>query len=136
MGDADRFTQVFVNLLRNAVDAIGGDGSIVVCAEREQREGGSWVCLTVTDSGPGIDPGALARVFEPFATTRLDARGTGLGLAVSEGIVREHGGVLVARNSQDAAEGAVFEVLLPDGRRSHDPAGSATLTTTGATSTT
>ncbi len=120
-GDADRFTQVFVNLLRNAVDAIGGVGGtsgggwIVVRAEHEQRDGGFWVSVTVTDSGPGIDPGTLARVFEPFATTRLDARGSGLGLAVSEGIVREHGGMLFARNSSAPDEGAVFELVVPIG---------------------
>jgi signal transduction histidine kinase len=124
--DADRMLQVLVNLLRNAADALEdaaaggappGEGTIVVEAAGVEREGQRWVSLTVTDSGPGLDPEILPRLFEPFASTRLDSHGTGLGLAVSEGIVREHGGVLSARNRGDgagvSARGAVFEVLLP-----------------------
>lgn len=114
-GDADRLTQVFVNLIRNAVDAVSGagvaKGRVTVSAERSTREGREWLSVTVADNGPGIDPGVMARMFEPFTSTRLDARGTGLGLAVAEGIVREHGGVVLARNAH--AGGAVFEVMLP-----------------------
>lgn len=122
-GDADRLVQVFVNLLRNAVDALedGGSGagrSIEVRGVRTQREGREWACVTVADSGPGIAPSLFPRLFEPFASTRLDSTGTGLGLAVAEGIVREHGGVLLARNASAQERergfgGAVFEVLLP-----------------------
>lgn len=117
IGDADRLHQVFVNLLRNAVDAMTDlEGGVVrVSAEEMVREGSRWVSVTVEDEGPGIDPGILPRLFEPFASTRLDARGTGLGLAVSEGIVREHGGVMLARNAGRGGGrgGAVFEVMLP-----------------------
>ncbi|MGD9692934.1 MAG: sensor histidine kinase [Phycisphaerales bacterium] len=117
IGDADRLHQVFVNLLRNAVDAMAGsEGGVVrVSAEGMEREGSRWVSVKVEDEGPGIDPGILPRLFEPFASTRLDARGTGLGLAVSEGIVREHGGVMLARNAGRGGGrgGAVFEVMLP-----------------------
>ncbi len=121
-GDADRLGQVFVNLLRNAVDAMGGRGVVRVRSEVVEREGRRWIAVTVRDTGPGIDAGVFERLFEPFASTQLDAKGTGLGLAVSEGIVREHGGVITARNVEaDAGSrepegfeaGAVFEVLLP-----------------------
>lgn len=98
-----------------AAGAVGGvtwRGSIRVEASCLEREGREWVSLTVTDDGPGIDPAVLSRLFEPFASTRLDAHGTGLGLAVSEGIVREHGGVLLARNRPDG-RGAQFEIVLP-----------------------
>ena len=54
----------------------------------------------------------LSRLFQPFASTRLDAHGTGLGLAVTEGIVKEHGGLILARNRTDRP-GAVFEIMLP-----------------------
>lgn len=120
--DADRMVQVLVNLLRNAVDALRDDRSgarrITVGAEPALRDGRPWLSLTVTDNGPGIDPDILSRIFDPFVTTRLDARGTGLGLAVAEGIVREHGGLLLARNLASAAPGrrfggAVFEIMLP-----------------------
>lgn len=114
--DADRMVQVFVNLIRNAVDAIRGgarrSGSVAVSAIPSQRDGRPWVSILVTDDGPGIDASVLPRLFEPFVSTRLDSRGTGLGLAVAEGIVREHGGVLLARNRTDHT-GAIFEVLLP-----------------------
>ncbi len=130
--DADRMTQVFVNLLRNAADAIQARQDrpvspadrIVVEAEQTQRDGSEWLSIRITDTGPGIDHAILPMLFEPFASTRLDSRGTGLGLAVAEGIVREHGGVLLARNrstenGNSHAEdrvGAVFEIMLPLGR--------------------
>jgi signal transduction histidine kinase len=127
--DADRLIQVFVNLIRNAAGAIresGIDpGRVVVSAQPVVRDGEDWVSVTVADNGPGIAPDVIGRLFEPFASTRLDAHGTGLGLAVSKGIVHEHGGVLVARNTSEDDRrtspnlgGAVFEILLPS-----DPAG-------------
>lgn len=115
--DADRIVQVLVNLLRNAADAVRGQegARVEVVASIAQREDGpsrSWLSIRITDNGPGIDPSILPRLFEPFASTRLDSRGTGLGLAVSEGIAREHGGVILAGNRTDG-RGAEFELLLP-----------------------
>jgi len=119
--DSDRMVQVFVNLIRNAADALRehppADQStepqtIQVLGEPITREGRAWIALSIRDNGPGIDPTILPRLFEPFASTRLDSKGTGLGLAVAEGIIREHGGLLLAHNRTDRA-GAVFEVLLP-----------------------
>ena len=126
--DPGRMVQVFVNLIRNGVDAVrrsggsgpAGRGAVVVRGERTEREGRSWVSVRVRDDGPGIDPDVLATLFEPFVSTRLDSRGTGLGLAVAEGIVREHDGVILARNagSEEAIRGgAVFEVVLPASER-------------------
>ncbi|HBS29755.1 MAG TPA: hypothetical protein DEB06_09970 [Phycisphaerales bacterium] len=110
-GDPDRLTQVFVNLLRNAVDALDAGGRVTVSAETTVRDAREWLSVTVADDGPGIAPSLFPRLFEPFASTRLDAHGTGLGLAVAEGIVREHGGLLLARNAEGG--GAVFEIMLP-----------------------
>lgn len=113
--DEDRFVQVFVNLIRNAVDALKetGKGSRVeVAAKTIERDAEQWLSVSVADDGPGIAPDVLSTLFEPFVSTRLDARGTGLGLAVAEGIVREHGGVLLARNNPERS-GAEFEILLP-----------------------
>lgn len=109
--DPDRIGQVFINLLRNATDAMGGGGEVRVWSEASEREGSEWVAVFCADTGPGIDPEVLPRLFEPFTSTRLDAKGTGLGLAVAEGIVREHGGMLLASNGREG--GAVFEVMLP-----------------------
>lgn len=127
--DADRMLQVLVNLIRNAADAFAGagrqagrldsdragggaGGAVTIEAATIQRDGAEWVSLTIADDGPGIDPAVISTLFEPFVTTRLDSRGTGMGLAVAEGIVREHGGLLMARNRTDGP-GAVFEILLP-----------------------
>lgn len=118
--DPDRMVQVFVNLLRNATDAVRTrlatapepPGAIIVDAQSRERDGELWVTITIRDNGPGIDPSILSSLFEPFVSTRLDSRGTGLGLAVSEGIVRKHGGLLVASNLPDR-HGAQMEILLP-----------------------
>ncbi|MEN0021152.1 MAG: ATP-binding protein, partial [Planctomycetota bacterium] len=112
--DADRMVQVLVNLIRNSVDAVKGRpaASVAVSAEIGERDGEPWVSINVTDNGPGIDRGVLPNVFEPFVSTKLDSRGSGLGLAVAEGIVREHGGVILAAN-RAATSGAVFEIMLP-----------------------
>lgn len=118
--DGDRLVQVFVNLLRNAVDATrsadvrapSATHKVTVEADTSLRDGAAWAQIRVIDEGSGIDPAILPHVFEPFSTTRLDARGTGLGLAVSDGIVREHSGLILARNRNDR-QGAIFEVILP-----------------------
>lgn len=118
--DADRMVQVFVNLLRNATDAVRTRTAVApdppgqICVESTvgDRDGALWATITVTDNGPGIEPSLLTTLFEPFVSTRLDSRGTGLGLAVSEGIIKEHGGVLVAGNMPNR-RGARMEILLP-----------------------
>ncbi len=115
--DVDRMVQVFVNVLRNAVDAMDASPArserrILVTAENSDREGQRLAIVTIADTGPGISPDMLGRLFQPFASTRLDAKGTGLGLAVADGIVREHGGMMVARNRTEV-RGAVFEITLP-----------------------
>ncbi len=113
--DADRMVQVFVNLIRNAVDAVSrseGDGRVDVSAELFERDDSEWVSIKIADTGPGIDTALVESLFEPFVSSRLDAKGTGLGLAVAEGIVREHGGVILAHNRSDGP-GAVFEVVVP-----------------------
>ncbi|MFG0245468.1 MAG: sensor histidine kinase [Phycisphaerales bacterium JB052] len=117
--DPDRLVQVFVNLIRNAVDALAESGrsglQVRIEHTEELRDGVPWVSIRVIDNGPGIDSELVDRLFEPFVSTRLDSQGTGLGLAVANGIIREHGGVLIATNhaSEETGSGAVFEVLLP-----------------------
>lgn len=113
--DGDRMMQVLVNLIRNAVDAVHDveEGGVVeITGELFERDGAEWVSLKVTDNGPGIESELIESLFDPFVSSRLDAKGTGLGLAVAEGIVREHGGVILAHNRAQQ-RGAVFEVVLP-----------------------
>ncbi len=113
IGNADRLLQVFVNLLRNALNAIGGDGAgrIEVRTKREQRDGRAAIVLTVEDNGQGIPAYVLPDIFDAFVTTRLDAHGTGLGLTVAEGIITQHGGTIAASNRPQG--GACLEVCLP-----------------------
>ena len=113
IGNPDRLLQVFVNLLRNALNAIGSDagGRIEVRTRREQRDGRPSIILTVEDNGKGIPAYVLPDIFDAFVTTRLDAHGTGLGLTVAEGIITQHGGTIAASNRPEG--GACLEVCLP-----------------------
>jgi len=107
-GDADRLVQVFVNLLRNALDAVGAGGHIAV---RTRNAETGQVRITVEDDGPGIAAGMLTEMFEAFVSNRLDAKGTGLGLTVAEGIIVQHGGTITAYNRPEG--GACVEIRLP-----------------------
>ena len=111
MGNADRLVQVFVNLFRNALNAIEGGGHIWTRARQYGRDGKPWVCVSVDDDGPGIQPDVLPDIFDAFVSSRLDAKGTGLGLTVAQGIVQQHGGTIHASNRQ--GRGARLEVVLP-----------------------
>lgn len=111
LGNPDQLIQVFVNLLRNALHAVGPDARIAVTARSVQLDGRPAVAVTVEDNGPGIPEEVLPEIFEVFVTTRLDAHGTGLGLAVAEGIVSQHGGRISAANCPN--RGARLEVTLP-----------------------
>lgn len=110
-GNPDRLVQVFVNLLRNALLAVSTGSLISVESRSLQRGGQKWVRCMVLDDGPGIPADVLPNLFEAFVSTRLDARGTGLGLTVAEGIVTQHGGTISASNRPEG--GASLEVLLP-----------------------
>lgn len=93
--------QVLMNLLTNARDALEerepadvSPKTIRLAVHRIEKDGAVWIRTTVEDNGPGIAPQHVARVFDPFFTTKPRGQGTGLGLSVSHGIVREHGGEL------------------------------------------
>ncbi len=106
MADEGRLAQVFLNLLLNAADAMGGAGRVRVAA----RAAAGRVEVAVRDGGPGIPAADLARVFEPFFSTKAAGEGTGLGLAISQGIVESLGGELAAANAEGG--GAVLTVAL------------------------
>ncbi len=111
-GDAAQLEQVLWNLLLNAAEAVGGAGEIRVETkdlETFQRQPGPWVKLSVMDTGPGIPPDIVDRVFDPFFSTK--SGGTGLGLAVVEKIVLAHDGVIQVRRREEV--GTVVEVVLP-----------------------
>jgi len=107
-GDAIRFEQVLINLLRNALDAMAGQPlkRLEISLQADEQ---LWH-LTVSDSGSGIAEEHLAQVFDPFFTTKAVGDGLGLGLAVSFAIIHEAGGRLTAQNHE---HGAMFCVTLP-----------------------
>jgi len=113
---------VLFNLCINARDAIGGTGVIRVrlathrgpwrCAScRAAGEHESWIELSVADSGTGIAPEVLDRMFEPFVSTKEVGLGSGMGLAMVHGIVHDHGGHVLVETTPGA--GAVFRIVLP-----------------------
>ncbi|MGH9712133.1 MAG: ATP-binding protein [Candidatus Acidiferrales bacterium] len=107
-GDFHQLQQVFLNILNNAVDAIGekgGKGEIWVSTDVFQNR----VRTEITDSGPGVQN--THRVFDPFYTTKPVGKGTGLGLSICYGIVKEHGGEIQVKNAPP--RGATFTILLP-----------------------
>lgn len=113
LGNADRLLQVFVNLLRNALEAVPRQGGEIRAGALPARsEGKPAVSIRVEDNGPGIPPDVLPDIFDAFVSTRLDSKGTGVGLTVSEGIVHQHGGSISASNRPGG--GALLEVRLPE----------------------
>jgi len=102
VGDPHQLEQVFLNIVNNALDAIvesGGEGSPGGVLKVRVFKQDAYVCVEFDDSGPGIkDPG---RIFDPFYTTKSVGKGTGLGLSICYGIVKEHGGEIVARNREE-----------------------------------
>jgi PAS domain S-box-containing protein len=107
VGDPHQLEQVFLNIINNALDAmVEGSGSGVLKVRVFKKD--AYVCAEFDDSGPGIkDP---SRIFDPFYTTKSVGKGTGLGLSICYGIVKEHGGEIIARNRDEG--GATIEVRL------------------------
>ncbi len=105
LASADHLTQVFLNLIINAIEAMPGGGALDITARACEGQ----MELAFSDTGAGITPEAMAMIFEPFYTTKED--GTGLGLAISHSIVQQHGGAITARNTPGG--GATFIVSLP-----------------------
>ena len=110
-GNSNDLQQVFINLIKNARDAMPQGGRIGVSTNGLLEEGDEFICVQISDSGLGVSPVVADRVFESFFTTKERGKGTGLGLAVSKRIVKEHGGRIGFTNNP--GEGAVFWVILP-----------------------
>ncbi len=108
-GDAGQLTQVFLNLVLNALDAMPTGGTLTVVVRTAL--GGEAVEIDFTDTGVGIPEQHLGSVFDPFFTSKKKAKGTGLGLSVSLGIVKQHGGDV--RVESRVGEGTTFTVSLP-----------------------
>src|SRR5690606_23173185 len=122
LGDDTEIQQVVMNLCKNAAQAMDGRGVLTVVVDTVEIAGatklshgtvqpGRWVRLLVADTGHGIEPAAMERLFEPFFTTRPAGRGTGLGLSTVHGIVAGHGGSIDVASRSGA--GTTFAIWLP-----------------------
>ncbi len=108
--DSERIKQVIVNLLMNASQAITSGGEIKVITRKTRK---SEIEIVVEDTGPGISKEIIPKIFDPFFTTKEPGEGTGLGLSVSYGIVKDHGGEI--RVESEPGQGTRFIILLPCG---------------------
>ncbi len=130
VADRVELERVLLNLAVNARDALGSQGSITIDAERITIDSdtvagqgkvplGRYLRLSVSDDGAGMSSDTMAHIFEPFFTTKREQRGTGLGLAVVDGVVRQHGGFVEVYS--ELGHGTTFRVYLPLGDMAADP---------------
>ena len=121
-GDATQLHQIIMNLCVNAHDAMPNGGTLSISAENffidenyarlhTEAKVGSYIVITVSDTGTGISPEVLDRIFEPFFTTKEHSNGTGLGLSTALGIVKSHGGFINVYS--EVGKGTTFQVYLP-----------------------
>ncbi len=108
LGNAGKLQQVFTNLILNARDAMFGGGKITLMTSSDEN---GEVVIEVSDTGEGISPENLSKIYDPFFTTKGVGSGTGLGLAVSYGIVQEHAGSIEAHSK--IGEGTTFHLVFP-----------------------
>jgi two-component system, NtrC family, sensor kinase len=113
-GDATELELVVLNLIKNSIDAMPYGGTLTLAVSSTE----SGVKLEVADTGTGIPPEMLARVFEPWVTTKTVGKGTGLGLAIAREVIEAHGGSIEIRNVEGA--GAIVTIELP---RAFEPVG-------------
>jgi len=105
--DQSQLQQVFLNLISNAIDAIGKDGLIQVLSRRTD----SHITVKIIDDGPGITEDQERKVFDPFFTTKQTGKGTGLGLWVSYNIIEKMGGAMTLESQ--VGKGSAFTVQIP-----------------------
>ena len=110
-GDAGYLQQVFLNLINNSMDAMPGGGDLKICLNRAAGSAQREVVVEFADTGEGIAPETLARIFEPMFTTKRMGTGAGLGLAICDQIIRQHGGTIQAES--ELKRGTRFTIVLP-----------------------
>ncbi|MFW6237072.1 MAG: sensor histidine kinase, partial [Desulfosudaceae bacterium] len=109
--DFHRMQQVLINLILNAVHAMKNGGQLIIRASENTDK--KEICLEVQDTGAGIPAAHLDKIFDPFFTTKEVGQGTGLGLSVSHGIIKSHGGEINVASEE--GRGTTFYICLPLG---------------------
>jgi two-component system cell cycle sensor histidine kinase/response regulator CckA len=124
--DAGQISQVLINLVKNARDAMPDGGKLVIrtasitltpdyCKSQPNLDPGSYVCISVADSGQGMAKETLEQIFDPFFTTKRADKGTGLGLAMVYGIIQNHDGLITCKSV--LGKGTLFNIFLPAAAR-------------------
>lgn len=108
-GNAHKLQQVFLNLITNAYQAMGKKGGKLTLKTERDEKGG--VSVRIADTGPGISPENIGKIFDPYFTTKPQGEGTGLGLSITYGIIKEHGGNIQVESV--LGQGTVFIVSFP-----------------------
>ena len=123
MADASQIEQVIVNLCTNAVHAMRENGGVLEIKVKKAELSdeffthnieilpGEYLELTISDTGHGIEPEIMDKIFDPYFTTKQVGEGSGLGLAMAQGIVRKHGGLITVDSIP--GKGSTFHVYLP-----------------------
>jgi signal transduction histidine kinase len=106
----DQLKQLFLNILQNALEAMGPGGELSIRVARTQSSGSTWILVEVSDTGPGMPESVKTHVFDPFFTTK--PTGSGLGLAICRSIVDAHRGTIRAENNTNSS-GTTIVVELP-----------------------
>jgi two-component system NtrC family sensor kinase len=110
--DLGQLQQIFLNILNNAIDAIGKDGAITLSSKMLDNE---HIEVTVVDDGTGMDPDTLKHIFDPFFTTKETGNGTGLGLSITYGLVKRLGGKIHV--ASEPSVGTCFTLIFPVQRK-------------------
>lgn len=107
--DKQKIEQAFLNIIKNAVDAIPGEGRVEISAEKSAD--GNSMAIRIRDNGIGIEPEKLEHIFDPFFTTKEEGKGSGLGLFITWEIIEEHRGTITVEST--VGKGTVFTITLP-----------------------
>jgi PAS domain S-box-containing protein len=110
-GNKEQVLQAVENILSNAIDAMTGGGTLAVSTAIEQARGASWTAVRISDTGHGISPANVKRIYEPFFTTKLLLKGTGLGLSITKKVIDDHGGFIQVDSS--IGTGTTFSIYFP-----------------------
>jgi len=114
MTEGHRLQQILLNLIDNALDAVGHDGKVTIATRSTPND----IVIEVTDNGPGIPPEVMKKIWDPFFTTKEQGKGTGLGLSISQNIIRTLGGSIELQSKE--GEGTVFTVKVPITKSTQD----------------